>query len=807
MVRKKACLSLAAVFCVLPALSSIAQPSQFLTVAEQEWLESTSVIRVASDSNYQPYSFVTDDGELSGIWGHLLDLIAFDLEVTFEVVHFDSFDGVLEALAARTVDMTVSIEQTTEREAYLRFTGPVISVQDVLVTVEESDISGMQDLAGRNVGVVSGYAVADRLSRSFPTINQVPVGSEGDGLSRLALGQLDALVADMGVINWSRRQRGVEGLRVVDGVSLSQSVHRFGIRSDWPELQSILDKAVERIPETEIQSIIDDWFPSMAVNRTVMRRFQYALVIGVLLISGFMVWSFMLRRQVESRTQRLRAEFAQRQIVEKSNEMLASAIDEASEIILIVDRDRKLQYASRSLEELSGVSADSQIGDSIYKVLEPLQAESLQPMWHAVAETGRWRGVLRGNFRNAGSIPLETRANRLDQTEGEGDIVLCMRDRSVEETMEDEIQKTERLKSLGTLAAGIAHDFNNLLTPILVNAELAAHGDSDPEVNKHLGDIEKAALQARELTAKVVSFARESSDELAVVNLATVVRDSVSLVRSSLPANVAIHETLQAQKIPVLCQESEIQSVLLNLFANGSQAMQPAGGELTVRLDTFRSAEKIESARIVVTDTGCGMEEEIAARAFEPYFTTKPAGQGTGLGLALARNILELHGGGIEIQSRPGYGTSVTLWLPSSQMDEISIKEDMNSDMPGNADTVQRVLLIDDDQLVLNVQTRALEYLGYSVDPHNCCSAGLAALERDPDAYVVVVTDNTMPDGSGAVVVKAAKAVRPGLPIIVLTGDPSRVESKDCLVYRKPIKIKELSDAIELAVRDVEQQA
>ncbi len=395
---------------------------------------------------------------------------------------------------------------------------------------------------------------------------------------------------------------------------------------------------------------------------------------------------------------------------------------------------------------------------------------------------------------------------------GHGEVLVVVRDlterrRAEEEraALLDRLRQSEKLEALGTLAGGVAHDFNNVLAAILGHA--AALATDLPEGSVWRDDAERiatAARRAKGVVHQILAFARRRPVEVRLVDVAAAIREDVALVRAAIPANVDITFRLSPGAGAVQGDPTQIHQVLLNLCTNARDAMEDRVGAITVAVDAARSPcddgpdglAPGEYVRIVVSDTGKGMDAATRARAFEPYFTTKDSGRGSGLGLSVVHGIATELGGGARIDSDPASGTKVQVWLPRTA-------ENVPAAAPPRAPPAGRgrILVVDDDPIVANAVRRMLESLGYEV---TACAASIEALERfraAPEYFDAVLTDQTLPRMSGDRLTRELVALRPGLPVIICTGyserlDEERAREIGARFLMKPLDLGQLGDAL-----------
>ena len=341
------------------------------------------------------------------------------------------------------------------------------------------------------------------------------------------------------------------------------------------------------------------------------------------------------------------------------------------------------------------------------------------------------------------------------------------------------LRQSQKMEAVGTLAGGIAHDFNNMLTPILGYTDLvmARLPSGDTLLRNELEKVKNSALRAKDLVRQILAFSRQKGPELACVSLPPVLKECLKMLRSTLPATIVFREDIVQDCGQLMADPIQIQQILINLCTNAAHAMEENGGTLEVILgeivvhpgetlagQDFRPGKYL---RLVVSDTGCGMDKATLERIFEPYFTTKEQGKGTGIGLALVHGIVKGYGGYLSVYSEPGQGTTFSLYFP------VCCGADGPSSKVGDADVPhgsERMLLVDDEEDVLDMLKEMSEHLGYQVTAVSDSTEAYALFQSKPEDFDLVVTDQTMPGLAGTVLAQKIFALRPEMPIIICTG-------------------------------------
>jgi PAS domain S-box-containing protein len=347
------------------------------------------------------------------------------------------------------------------------------------------------------------------------------------------------------------------------------------------------------------------------------------------------------------------------------------------------------------------------------------------------------------------------------------------------EQLETQLRETHKMQAIGTLAGGIAHDFNNILGAILGNLVLAQQ-DLPPghAAQARLEQIRKAATRARSLVQQILAFSRRQPHELVLQPLQPVLEETLDLLRTTLPASVALVVRVTDEPLWVNADATQMQQVVMNLCTNAWHAMPGSRGRIEVGLEraaapppphTPGDAPHAEWVHLWVRDDGSGMDDATLARIFEPFFTTRARAEGTGLGLSVVHGIVGEHGGVITVESAPGRGSTFHVALPVASAVEDSgfTPVEAAPPVPG---TGQHVLYVDDDEMMVVMVQGLLQRDGYRVTVCGDAAGAIAALCTASAAFDIVVTDYNMPRGSGLDVARAAQAVRPGLPVVISSG-------------------------------------
>jgi len=472
--------------------------------------------------------------------------------------------------------------------------------------------------------------------------------------------------------------------------------------------------------------------------------------------------------------------------------------------LVTIDRDGKISDVNKATENVTGYSREVLIGTDFSDYFtDPSRAK-------AGYETVFRHGMVRDyelaiRHRDGHLTPVLYNASVYRQESGEiAGVFAAARDITEQRRLQDQLQQAHKMEAVGTLAGGIAHDFNNILAAILGFTEMAIEDVEDrPLVAKNLQKVMKSAMRARELVKQILTFSRKREYERAPLRVTPVIKETVQLLRASIPATIKISFSLSATSDTVLATPVEVQQVLMNLAANASIAMQEKGGTMEVSLtdidmDGDTPGLREEYLQLMVKDTGVGMSPEVVKRIFEPFFTTREVGKGTGMGLAVVYGIVSDLKGTITVESEPGKGSTFRVLLPKAK---VEAKED-GSTPTGTPGGKERILFVDDEEMIVEWGRTVLERLGYAVISTTDSGEALRAFSIDPSLFDLVVTDQAMPSMSGAEFASALLAARKDIPIILCTGHsetltPEKAREIGVREYLiKPLSKQELAEAV-----------
>ncbi len=488
--------------------------------------------------------------------------------------------------------------------------------------------------------------------------------------------------------------------------------------------------------------------------------------------------------------------------LERQTDTLMRVFDSTPMIMMLVDRTLRVESINRTGALFAGRPQEELVGKLCGEVFHCVNASDGLgcgtnapccecPLRSRVAETF---GTGRNLFDGEGRISLR-RGGRGETLEilistalidpgGAGrvlvsiaDITECRRAQRERERLEGQLREAQKLEAIGTLAGGIAHDFNNILAPILGYTEMALGelAKTDP-LRDLLEQVLKAGNRAKDLVQQILAFSRHEKEKpLTPMNVGLIAKEALKLLRATLPSTIEIRQNIESGVAAV--DATQIHQVIVNLCTNAAHAMDEKGlMEVSLKKvileDDDLQALNVTNLqpgrylRLSVADSGHGMDEETIGRIFDPYFTTKTVGKGTGLGLAVVHGIVQRHGGAIVVQSIPRRGSVFDVYLPVDEGEPERPRAVLES-LPGGS---ERILLVDDEEMIAGMAARMLTRLGYEVTALTDARAALESFRADPQAFDLILSDYTMPGMTGIDLAREVLRDRPDLPIIVCTG-------------------------------------
>ena len=495
--------------------------------------------------------------------------------------------------------------------------------------------------------------------------------------------------------------------------------------------------------------------------------------------------------------------------------------DSLPQVIFEVDLEGNLTYLNSNAYALFGYRREEVRPG--FNVLEAFAREDRERVARDIIQNAQGEKVPRREYtarkKDGTTFPVAIHANRVWRGQTpigvRGILIDLSSSRRAEEEkkkLETQLQQAQKMEAIGALAGGIAHDFNNILSAIIGYTELAMLNDTSHACSAELDQALIAANRAKDLVKQILAFSRQTDEQRVPVKVGAVVKEVTKFLRATIPSTIDMELHIPEASGAVLANSVELHQIIMNLCTNAVHAIGERAGTLEVEVQNleitqadkrdFIELEPGAFVRLSVRDTGCGMRPDVLERIFDPYFTTKEKGVGTGLGLAVVHGIVTKSGGAIKVESAPGRGTTFHVYLPRVDR-TLPYNAEPTGSLPRGS---ERVLYVDDEKMLVDIGGKLLERLGYHVVSRTSPLEALELFRAKPEHFDIVITDQTMPGMTGEALAKELMHIRPDIPIVVCTGysqlmDPQRARQRGIKAFvMKPILIQDLANAVRKAL-------
>jgi len=791
-----------------------------LSMGSPVYCHAQITLKVGAYDN-KPIIFVGDDGEVQGLFVDVLEEIANRENWRLEYIP-GQFSDVLVQLKEGKIDIFPAIAYSKQREEIIDYTNETIMANwAALYVPRDRKIISLLGLEGKKVGVTQGDIHFTALKELTDRFNISCRFIEADE-NKTVFEMLQANFVDVGVVNRLYGKRNKQKYSVIETPVIYNPIEiRFAAtKGKHRDILTKIDSYMLSFLADE-QSIyyqsINRWF--VVDSKKVLPRWIFYLFIVVTgAIFFFFGASLLFKRQVRKRTDELMTTnlLLESQIVERikaeeklkvSEERSRTWLEHSPVYTSIVDLDFNLQYMSSAgikslhIKDIMPFYGKPFPFDFCSEAFKNVMIGNLKITRETGEITEQEAVVMEIDGRelwfHSTVVPVNDDKNQIEYIIVVSlDVTERKRAEKEKENLENRLLQAQKMEAIGTLAGGIAHDFNNILGAIIGYTEMA-HDDipNESSAARDLDKVLEASSRAVGLVKQILSFSRQDETEYILLQPASIVTKAITLLRPALPSTIEITQDIDTKTGPIFGDPTQIHQVLMNLCTNAFHAMEETGGRLHISIkeidlhrEDITSEPHVDTGTFIqlsVGDSGAGMTQQVKDKIFEPYFTTKGVGKGTGMGLSIVHGIIKSYGGFITISSESGKGTTFHIFLPVVYK-EVLLDRDAIKQIPIGR---EKILFIDDEDVLADMGKDMLERLGYRVTVRKNSLEALETFQSQPDQFDVVITDQTMPGMTGVDLARRMLQIRPDIPIILCTGYSSIISEEKA----KAIGIKEFA--------------
>lgn len=757
----------------------------FITIFSAHAGDITRDLKVGAFELYPSIFTDPKDGKIKGLCVDLLEEIACKENWSLTFVEGTWNEGLLR-IKNKDIDIITTAVYTEERDLYMDYgSESFLIIWTEVYANPKVKIRDVFNMTSKKIGVMTGDWNARAFREYMETLelecNYVYFDTQKDVLHAVEHGKVD-----VGVVNNITGSALSHKYKIVKtNVLINPRPIYFTVPSGKnSDIIDIIDRYLYEWKSNRnsfYYKKLDEWFvDDFRVEKEVPTYVIYSMM-GLLILLIFSIsMIFLLRKLISIRTKQLKEAKDRFECLFKEAPLSYQSLDSEGNIIEVND----------SWLDTTGYLREDVIGHNFSEFLHSEWKKHFEdnfPKFKAVGEILGAEFELKkkdGSFINVafhGKIAHDHK-NKFKQTH------CVFRDITDQREIEKKLMHSQKMESVGTLAAGIAHDFNNILFIMMSTAQLLMMDLSEEEkYKKHLVNIIKAGDRGTYLIKQILSFSRQAVQEITSIDIKPVLKEVIKLTRATTPTNINItHKLDNTESYVVNADPTQIHQIILNLLTNAYHAVEDIDGEIEVELtkvDLFNGAlvgKDLKPGKYVhlkVTDNGYGIDSSYIDKIFDPYFTTKPAGKGTGLGLSVVYGIIKEYNGDIKVYSEVDKGTVFSVYLPLSKDFEVSkTRVDMLRD--ATLDGEGTVMLLDDEQQIVLIEKLYFTRHGYVADTFTSSMAALETYKRDPNKYDVVITDMAMPKIPGDKLCRQILEINPDQKIIMCSGFSEKMNEK-----------------------------
>ncbi|MCP3871991.1 MAG: response regulator [Desulfobacteraceae bacterium] len=506
-----------------------------------------------------------------------------------------------------------------------------------------------------------------------------------------------------------------------------------------------------------------------------------------------------------------------------SEERFRDFVENTTNLITRVDRNGNIIYVNHVAQKVFGMPPDKCIGLSAFYFIDKRDRKRTEEWFDRCVKNRLNNSIIENRqvSRNGKiSDMVWTVSFHYDKDARVKHINSIAQDITEQKKLKHRLQQAQKMEAIGNLAGGIAHDFNNLLFPIIGMSEMLLEDLPEDSLEyENAEEIYHAGKRAGDLVNQILAFSRQAEHKMTPVRVQNVLKEVLKLSRSTIPSNIEIHENIQQDCGLIMADPTQIHQIAMNLITNALHAIGAKNGVIDIELEEIAIQENElpdneilagEYVRLSVSDNGTGMPQSAINKIFEPYFTTKKKGKGTGLGLAVVYGIVKEHNGNIKVYSEVGEGSTFNIYLPLMKKNSKIATTDPVTDIKTGT---ERILLVDDEKSVAKLESKMLSRLGYKVTEKTKSPEALNIFKMNPENFDLVITDMTMPDMTGDQLAKKIFSIKPDIPIVICTGFSERINKEQAKIIgvkgflMKPVVKADMADMVRNVLDEAEKDS
>ncbi len=758
------------------------------------------IVRVGGDYNYPPFEYLHDSYIPRGFNVDIIRAVAKTMQLNIEL-DLEPWGEIRKKLDSGKIDMLQGMYYSEERAGQYLFSSPHLTMNQAVFRRKNSPpYTSASSLKGREVIVQKGDIMHEYAVKNSLTDKLIPVESPEDGLRLLASGKHDYLLSSrITGLYWINE---LKLKNITTGDNIVSFKYCFAVSKDNPELLTTLNEGLIIIQQTGVYNeIYEKWFsrlePEMYIFKKAYKTILIVISSLISLLLIFVLWSWSLKNTVIRRTRALEKEIEEHKKADlelhESRELYRRLFSDFTDAVLIYDFSTgEIVNFNKKVCDIYGVPEYEMKNFTLKNLFDIGSSSRLKMHIKNVITYGYDSYDADFTNRKGEEKYLIIKSKKMN-INGKDLVQSIGIDITEKKLLEGKLLQAGKLEAVGTLAGGIAHDFNNILAAIIGYSEIAmmSVGEGNPGWDE-ISEILKAGNRAKDIVKQILLFSRKDNLEKIIVDPGVVLDESWNFLRSAIPTTVQMIKNKALDLKKIMASPTQIYQILLNLCTNSSQSMEETGGIIRVEIRNAVVREK-GYIRISVSDTGHGLDPETLDKIFDPYFTTKDVGKGSGLGLAVVHGIVEESGGFIDIENYPGEGVTFNIYLPVADAENETEKA-AETEWRGGKETI---IIIDDEEAVADIVARYLQTAGYEVIKETDSRKALETINRRIEEINLVITDQTMPGITGLEIAAEVKS-RSNIPVVIITGYSTRINIENAEDYRidkillKPINRNDL---------------